>query len=99
MYTSVAINGLVFEWDANKREKNLARHGLDLLLGAGLFDGRHAISYPSPRNGEHRVVTIARINDVTLALVWAERDGAVRLISLRRTRDAEKRLYNARFCH
>jgi uncharacterized DUF497 family protein len=29
-----------FEWDGNKREANLAKHGLDLIRATMLFDGR-----------------------------------------------------------
>jgi uncharacterized DUF497 family protein len=28
-----------FEWDEAKRTANLAKHGLDLIAGATLFDG------------------------------------------------------------
>ena len=39
---------MLFEWDDNKREANLARHNLDLLDGQILFDGRPVVSFPSP---------------------------------------------------
>jgi uncharacterized DUF497 family protein len=38
-----------FEWDERKRAANLAKHGLDLLRGSVLFDGRPHYTYPSPR--------------------------------------------------
>jgi uncharacterized DUF497 family protein len=38
-----------FEWDENKREANLRKHGLDLMTGAELFDGRSVFTYPSSR--------------------------------------------------
>lgn len=96
MYINVAITNHEFEWDEFKRAQNVDKHAIDLLLGIHLFDGRPTISYPSPRNGEDRTVTIGRIEAVLLALVWTERDDAIRLISLRRARDAERRAYEAR---
>lgn len=87
----------MFEWDPNKRDSNIAKHGLDLALGAEMFDGRAAFTYPSPRNDEARQVTVGLLEDVMVAVVWVRRAGGVRLISLRRARDAEKAEYHARY--
>ena len=84
-----------FEWDENKREKNLAKHGLDLATGVLLFDGRSVYSYPSSRDGEERFVTVGIIIGRLLALVWTKRETAIRFISLRSARDAEKRKYSS----
>ena len=34
-----------FEWDENKRAANLRKHGVDLLAGTALFDGRPVYVY------------------------------------------------------
>ena len=86
-----------FEWDENKRETNLAKHGLDLMAGSCLFDGRPIYSYPSPRGEEDRYVTVGLLAEELVAVIWTERGTAIRLISLRRARDAEKRTYHTRF--
>lgn len=86
-----------YEWDENKRLANLQKHGLDLLRGSALFDGRPTYVYPSPRYGEQRFVTIAILEGVFVALVWMERGPNTRLISFRRARDAEEREYRALF--
>jgi uncharacterized protein len=86
-----------FEWDEHKRAANLAKHGLDLLAGASLFDGRPVYTYPSRRLAEERFVTVGMLADQFVVIVWTERSDAVRLISLRRARDAEKRAYRALF--
>ena len=88
---------MLFEWDENKRETNLRKHGLDLMNGAELFDGRPVITYPSRRADEARFVTVGLLVDQFVAVVWTEREGAVRLISLRRARNAEKRAYREIF--
>ncbi len=88
---------MLFEWDENKREANAAKHSLDLLEGIELFDGRPVYSYPSPRGDEQRTVTVGLLAGEFVALVWTERGEAIRLISLRRARDGEKRTYRARF--
>jgi uncharacterized DUF497 family protein len=86
-----------FEWDENKRRANLRKHGVDLLAGTVVFDGRPVYVYPSPRFDEQRFVAIGLLNDEFVALVWTERSPATRLISLRRARNAEKRAYRALF--
>jgi len=85
-----------FEWDDDKREANLAKHRLDLFDAINLFDGRPVHTYPSQRGDERRFVTVGLITGVFVAAIWTERGDAVRLISLRRARDGEKRAYRAR---
>jgi uncharacterized DUF497 family protein len=51
---------MMFEWDPNKRDANIAKHGLDLANGAAIFDGRAAFTYPSPRGEEQRFVKVGR---------------------------------------
>ena len=86
-----------FEWDENKRAINLAEHGLDLIDATPLFDGRPVFTYPSPRHGEERFVTVGQLTNRFFAVVWTERVDAIRLISFRRARDAEERKYRAIF--
>jgi uncharacterized DUF497 family protein len=86
-----------FEWDERKRAINLAEHGLDLIDATPLFDGRQVFTYPSPRRGEERFVTVGQLANRFFAVVWTERARAVRLISFRRARDAEERKYRAIF--
>jgi uncharacterized DUF497 family protein len=88
---------MLFEWDERKRQANVAKHGLDFVQAQFLFDGRSIVSYPSPRGDETRFVTIGLLNNVMVALIWTEREDAIRLISLRRARDGEKRTYRARY--
>ena len=86
-----------FEWDEKKRAINLRVHGLDLMDATRLFDGRPVYSYPSPRHGEERFVTVGLMAGRFFAVVWTECTKAIRLISFRRARDAEERKYIALF--
>ncbi|MGQ0446356.1 MAG: BrnT family toxin [Beijerinckiaceae bacterium] len=88
---------MLFEWDETKREANLKKHGFDLLDAVHLFDGRPVVTYPSPRNSEERVVTVGILAETFVAVVWTERNNAVRLISLRRARNAERQAYHTRY--
>jgi uncharacterized protein len=86
-----------FEWDEKKRATNLVEHGLDLIDATKLFDGRPVFTYPSPRHGEERFVTVGQLTNRFFAVVWTERVEAIRLISFRRARDAEERKYRKIF--
>jgi uncharacterized DUF497 family protein len=86
----------MIEWDEAKRQRNLARHNIDLIRGDELFDGRPIVTFPSPRGDELRFVTTGLIDGKFYTLVWTERATATRLISLRRARNAEERLHRAR---
>jgi uncharacterized DUF497 family protein len=86
-----------FEWDEHKRAANIAKHGLDLALAVTLFDGRPTISYSSVRFDEARTVTVGVLASRFVAVVWTERGPSIRLISMRRARDAEKVAYRARY--
>lgn len=80
-----------FEWDERKRRANLEKHGLDFLRVSSVFAGRH-YTYPSPR-GEQRWVTIGRMLDRLVAVVWTQRGSTTRIISVRRARHEEARAY------
>jgi uncharacterized protein len=86
-----------FAWDQTKREANIAKHGLDLVRGMDVLDGRPVFTYASPRGDEARFVSVCILDGLWVALIWLQRDGQIRLISLRRARDAEKRQYGLRY--
>jgi hypothetical protein len=83
------------EWDEAKRQLNLRKHNLDFRLGDLVFDGRPLYSYISPRADEQRVVSIGIVDAALIAVVWLERDGRTRIISIRRARRGEQRAYRA----
>lgn len=86
-----------FEWDEQKRQRTLDSRGLDFRDACDLFDGRHVYSYPSDRAEEKRIVTIGKIFGRTIAVVWMWRGEVQRIISMRRARDGEEKLYHTLF--
>ncbi len=83
----------MFEWDENKRLVNLAKHGLDFLAARRLFDGRATMTAPSDHLSERRYITIAPIDGKFYTVVWTWRDQTRRIISFRRARHDEERVY------
>ena len=85
---------LDFDWDENKRRDNIEKHGVDLLFAAAIFDG-DTVTQRDMRNeyGEERFQTIGYVDGECYVVVYAERDGIVRLISARRGGRRDRRRY------
>lgn len=84
-----------FEWDEAKRLSNVEKHGLDFEDAKAMFDGRAFVSLISARNDETRFVTTAELDGLLYTVIWTDRSKAIRIISMRRARDAEEREYRA----
>lgn len=85
-----------FEWDENKRQRNIEKHTLDFLDAVQLFDGRPVVSTYSPRGEEERWATTGVLEGRFITVVWTPRgENTVRLISARRARGYERRTYRA----
>jgi uncharacterized protein len=85
-----------FSWDEPKRERVLAERGIDFLRVAfSLFDGRPLLTVPTPRGEEERFLSIGLMEGKVFAVVWVWRDGAIRIVTARRARDAEEKRYRA----
>jgi len=83
------------EWDEVKRGLNRRKHNLDFRLADLVFDGRPLYSYASPRADEQRIVSIGMVEATMIATIWLEREGRIRIISIRRARRGEERAYRA----
>jgi hypothetical protein len=85
-----------YDWDEQKRQANLRKHGVDFKAAAG-FDWETALVLQDERFGctEARSVAIGWLEGRLHLLVFQDRREHVRLISLRRTTPQEGRLYAA----
>jgi uncharacterized DUF497 family protein len=86
-----------YEWDEKKRLSTLQERRLDFRDAPRLFDGRPLYTYASPRGEELRWVSVGLLAIWLIALVWMDRDGVRRIISMRRARDGEERQFRALF--
>ncbi len=84
-----------FEWDEDKRQRNLAKHGLDFLRAQALFDGRPTLTRPSQRFEEERFATTGELDGRLYTVIWTRRGDTIRPISARRARDGEHRSYRS----
>ncbi|WP_242531022.1 BrnT family toxin [Roseococcus thiosulfatophilus] len=87
----------MFEWDEAKRHANLAKHGLDFLDADLVLEGPHLLTEARTVDGEVRHLAIGRIAGRHVAMIFTERDGAIRVISLRKARQREREQHQAAF--
>jgi uncharacterized DUF497 family protein len=83
-----------YERDPGKAAANAAKHGVPFEAIYD-FDWDAATTGPDLRRdyGEKRIIALGPINGVIHLAVFTNRDGKIRLISLRRANDRERRSY------
>ena len=82
-----------FEYDPDKSAANEAKHGIDFEAAQALWDDPWLLEAPARTQDEPRVIVIGRIGRRHWAAIWTPRDGAVRIISVRRARKEEVERY------
>ncbi len=82
-----------FEWDPAKSALNEAKHGIGFTEARQLWEDPGLIIFPSlfPDEPRHLAVGIVRRKHYTA--IFTEREGVIRIISVRRSRDNERHLY------
>ncbi len=86
-----------FEWDAEKAQKNLEKHGVRFEIASAVFIDPNRITVIDDRfdYGEERLVTLGQTYDGILVVVTTERDEGqvIRIISARKANKRERRTY------
>jgi uncharacterized protein len=70
--TVVTLEGefMRYEWDENKNDSNLEKHGLSFETASLVFDDPNALSIPDRiENGEERWQTIGMIENIVIVMV------------------------------
>jgi len=78
-----------FEFDPNKSILNKGKHGIDFVEAQVLWKG-HTIELHSKNPIEPRLLVIGKIQDKFWTAIITRRLGAIRIISIRRSRDEEE---------
>jgi uncharacterized protein len=87
---------MLFEWDENKNESNLKKHGIDFNDAITIFDDDERLEAADQRNeyGEERIQVIGQAKPGVLFVVYTWRHGNTRrMISARTASKKEKHLY------
>ncbi len=84
-----------YEWDENKRQANLEKHGLDFDDAGLVFESADKLTLSCVTKTEQRWMDIANVdgNLLVLTCVYTVRAKAVRIISLRHASRKERELY------
>jgi len=87
----------MFQWDEEKRQQNLLKHGIDFLYAAQIFED-DVVKIVDDRQdyGETRYLAVGTVASELFAVVYTLRGDVIRLISARRARKKEYERYQNR---
>lgn len=92
IFHTISISGMKFEFDPDKSASNKRKHGIDFLQAQALWQNPTA-EFRSKDSAEPRSLVIGKIQEKFWTAIVAHRRGAIRIISVRRSRDEEKNFY------
>lgn len=85
-----------FEWDPQKAEMNLRKHGVSFAEAGTVFGDDFAITVPDPDHSidEERYITVGRSNRGRLLMIaHTDRNDKTRIISARELTPRERKDY------
>ena len=82
-----------FEFDREKSESNLAKHGIDFVDAQDLWQDPDFIEVQARSEDEPRALVVGMIGGKHWSAIITYRGEKVRIISVRRSRDSEVALY------
>jgi uncharacterized DUF497 family protein len=85
-----------FEWDEDKRQANILKHGIDFPRAAAALN-EPRLEKRSDRNGEVRTLAICPDTLKLIAVIYTMRDESCRIISARAARKNEQKAYRQIF--
>lgn len=86
---------MAFDFDQRKSRSNLSKHGIDFLEAQRLWDDPDRLEVPARTDDEPRYLIVGRIDGKHWSAITTYRDGAMRIISVRRSRSEEVTLYES----
>lgn len=90
-----------FEWDEDKREKNIRKHGIDFVSVIPVFDDPNAIEQYDSKNSvdedRYQIIGIARPGILFVAYTERNEGGTIRIISARRAEKHEIAKYRSMY--
>lgn len=87
---------MYFEFDPAKSQANKSKHGVDFQEAQALWKNPH-VEFAARPDFENRFAAIGTIGGKLYTAIYTLRDGKTRLISCRRSRKQETKLYEKIF--
>lgn len=82
-----------FEWDHAKSDQTNADRGLDFTFATRLWADDNGVEFPARSDTEPRWARIARVDGSIYVVFFTMRRERVRIISVRRARPNEEKVY------
>jgi uncharacterized DUF497 family protein len=90
-----------FDWDNNKNQSNVTKHGISFEEAIAIFDDPNILTFEDVRfnYGETRFVSMGQVMIVTqekkviIVVIHTQRNQAIRLISARKANERERKRY------
>ena len=92
--TNIYNRDMSYEWDEQKRQINVKKHGVDFIDVPEIFDG-DIVTLPDERfdYGETRFIVIGILKSQVVVVVYTERGDNIRIISARKATKNEQIYY------
>ena len=84
-----------FEYDKEKSLSNLEKHGIDFIESQELWKDPDILEVKTKFEIESRFIVIGKISDKHWSAVITYRSENIRIISVRRSRESEVKLYES----
>ena len=84
---------LRFEFDDNKSKTNKEKHGIDFVEAQDLWNDEAGVIFDARSEDEKRYALVSKLSGKIWVMIFTLRGEAVRIISVRRARKEEVRLY------
>lgn len=84
---------LQFEFDENKSKSNKKKHGIDFVEAQDLWDDEFGVILDARSDDEKRYALVSKLDNKIWVMIFTLRGETVRIISVRRARKEEVRLY------
>ncbi len=85
---------MLIEFDSAKREQTLINRGLDFADAPKIFSGKHfTLADVRADYGEQRFISVGKLVDRIVVLIWTPRGEVRRIISMRYANEREKTRY------
>ena len=89
------MNPMEFEFDPAKSLANKAKHGIDFVEAQALWDDPNLLEAPARTADEPRHLVVGMIGDKHWAAIVTYRADKLRIMSVRRAREAEIERYES----
>ena len=84
---------MTFEFDPEKSRGNESKHGISFTSAQALWQDEDRVEFPANSETEQRFALLASFDGKVWAAFYTVREGRIRIISVRRARTKEIKVY------